>query len=78
MLNDAKYNQTLGTTSRPNQMEYLKASHTIRLEFWSTIEKGNRIEDNKGQKYQVEFVYTTPGFGGEDDHLLLYVETLNE
>lgn len=33
MLNDAKYNQTLGVASRPNQMEYLKASHTIRLEF---------------------------------------------
>ena len=33
MLNDAKYNQTLGTASRQNQMEYLKASHTIRLEF---------------------------------------------
>ena len=78
MLNDAKYNQTLGIASRPNQMEYLKASHTIRLEFWPQIEKGNRIEDDKGQKYQVEFVYATPWFGGEDDHLLLYVETLNE
>ena len=33
MLNDAKYNQTLGTARRPHQMESLNASPTIRLEF---------------------------------------------
>lgn len=78
MLNKADYKQIMGTAHKPNQMEYLLASHNIRLEFWPKIEKGDHILDNKGQKYQVEFVYATPWFDGEDDHLLLYVEALNE
>ena len=79
MLNDVKYNQIIGSPgTSPGKVEYLLASHKIRLEFGPTIKIWDKLKDNTGQRYRVEYVYTTPGFGGIDDHLLLYVEAIHE
>lgn len=79
MLNDVKYNQIIGSPgTSPGKVEYLLASHKIRLEFGPTIKIWDKLKDNTGQRYRVEYVYTTPGFGGVDDHLLLYVEAIHE
>lgn len=79
MLNDVKYNQIVGSPgTSPGKVEYLLASHKIRLEFGPIIKIWDKLKDNTGQRYRVEYVYTTPGFGGVDDHLLLYVEAIND
>lgn len=58
------------------QVEYIKTTHKIRLDFGPTIVEGDKIKDNFDVWYDVKFVTPTPWFDGVDDHLLVLCDII--
>jgi len=68
-LKSQKYNQYI-----ENEVEYVKATHQVRLELWNTINIGDKIKDEYNIDYTVKFLSKIPWFDWVDDHLFLLVE----
>lgn len=66
-----KYNQYIN-----NQVEYIKTTHKIRLDFGPTINAWDKITDNTGVTYVAKLVLSTPWFDGVDDHLLVLCDVM--
>lgn len=71
LLRSEEYRKFVST-----QVEYIKTTHKVRLDFGPTVNVGDKIKDNNNVLYDVRFVTRTPGFGGNDDHLLLLVDII--
>lgn len=58
------------------QVEYIKTTHKIRMDFGPTIAEWDKIQDNNGVWYDVKLVMSTPWFDGNDDHLLVLCDII--
>lgn len=73
LLRSEKYN-----VFAENEVEYIKTSHKVRLDFWPTINVWDKIKDEFDVWYNVKFVTSTPWFDWNDDHLLLLVDIITK
>lgn len=71
LLKQEQYNKWI-----KEQVEYIKTTHKIRLDFGPTITEGDKIQDNDGVWYDVKFVTPTPWFDWNDDHLLVLCDII--
>lgn len=71
LLRQEQYNKWVS-----QQVEYIKTTHKIRLDIGPTVTEGDKIKDNEGVWYDVKLVMTTPGFDGNDDHLLVLCDII--
>ena len=72
MMNKFQIDQTIW-----KEISYYKSTHYVRLELWPVAKVGDKIKDQSGKEYDVKFVYENPGFGGDPDHLVLYVDVID-
>jgi len=59
-----------------NMVEFVKTSHKARLEKGVVIKEWDVIEDANAVEYEVKFVELSPWFGGEPDHMLLFIDRI--
>lgn len=71
LLRSEQYNKWIS-----EQIEYIKTSHKIRLDFGQTVIEWDKIQDNFSVWYDVKFVVSTPWFDGFDDHLLVLCDII--
>lgn len=71
LLKQEQYNKWI-----KEQVEYIKTTHKIRLDFGPTIVEGDKIKDEFNVWYDVKFVTPTPWFDGVDDHLLVLCDII--
>ncbi len=71
LLKQENYNKWVS-----QQVEYIKTTHKIRLDFGPTITEGDKIKDDFNVWYDVKFVTSTPWFDGFDDHLLVLCDII--
>ena len=67
-------------------VEYIKTSHKLRMELlfdwkWDVkiavdIQENDKVIDAVGREYEVKFVEQSPWFGGEPDHMLLFIDRI--
>jgi hypothetical protein len=62
---------------KSGSLTYYESTHLVRLELWPTVKVWDKIKDKKEREYEVKFVYENPGFGGNPDHLVLYVDIID-
>lgn len=73
LLNKQRYDAYIS-----NEVEYIKTTHKIRMDFWPEIEEWDKIQDNNWVWYTVKFADNAPGFDWVDDHLLVLVDKIEK
>lgn len=73
LLRSEKYNAFAS-----NEVEYIKTTHKVRMDFWPIINVWDKIKDEFDVWYNVKFVHRTPWFDWVDDHLLLLVDIITK
>lgn len=71
LLRSEQYNKWIS-----EQVEYIKTTHKVRMDFGPEITEWDKIQDNEGVWYDVKFVTPTPGFDWNDDHLLVLCDII--
>ena len=59
-----------------NQVEYIKTTHKLRMETVYDVQEGDKVIDAVLREYEVKFVEQSPWFGGEPDHMLLFIDRI--
>ena len=59
-----------------SMVEFIKTSHKARLEKGVIINEKDVVVDADGVRYEVKFVELSPWFGGEADHMLLFIDRI--
>lgn len=72
-----KFQDDQSMSRNNNSLTYYKTTHKIRIPKGYDIKRWDKVTNQSWEEFIVKYSYKQPGFNGEVDHLLLYVDLID-